>query len=130
MIDGDVSETLETQLNQLTDENHKLEETVGGLMSTIEEMTAQIKKMDSTAKSNKKKISKLQKKLGNLSMHGVGPQYHLNIFNVLQSLTKCFLLLDKISKQIKSEHGATQDDITSNVDADKKHPPKPPGDKG
>ena len=48
-------------------------------MSTIEEMTAQIKKMDSTAKSNKKKISKLQKKLGNLSMHGVGPQYHLNI---------------------------------------------------
>ena len=42
-------------------------------MSTIDEMTAQIKKMDSTAKSNKKKISKLQKKLGNLSMHGVGP---------------------------------------------------------
>ena len=79
LIDGDVSGTLETQLNQLTDENHKLEETVGGLMSTIEEMTAQIKKMDSTAKSNKKKISKLQKKLGNLSIHGVGPQYHLSI---------------------------------------------------
>ena len=73
LIGGDVSETLETQLNQLTDENQKLEETVGGLMSTIEEMTAQIKKMDATAKSNTKKISKLQKKLGNFSMHGVGP---------------------------------------------------------
>ena len=73
LIGGDVSETLEIQLNQLTDENQKLEETVGGLMSTIEEMTAQIKKMDATAKSNTKKISKLQKKLGNFSMHGVGP---------------------------------------------------------
>ena len=76
LIGGDVSETLETQLNQLTDENQKLEETVGGLMSTIEEMTAQIKKMDATAKSNTKKISKLQKKLGNFSMHGVGPWYY------------------------------------------------------
>lgn len=75
LIGGDVSETLETQLNQLTDENQKLEETVGGLMSTIEEMTAQIKKMDAAAKSNTKKISKLQKKLGNFSMHGVGPLY-------------------------------------------------------
>ena len=35
-------------------------------MSTIGDMTSQIRKMDATAKSNKKKISKLQKKLGSV----------------------------------------------------------------
>ena len=46
---------------------------------------------------------------------------------------KCCLLLDKISKQIKSQrkvNGTTQDDVLSNVDENKKHPPKPPVETG
>ena len=73
VLDEEDLPTLETQLKKLTEENQKLEETVTGLMKTIEDMTTQIRKMDATAKSNTKKISKLQKKLGNFSMHGVGP---------------------------------------------------------
>ena len=68
VLDEEDSPTLETQLKKLTEENQKLEETVTGLMKTIEDMTTQIRKMDATAKSNTKLISKLKKKLGNMTM--------------------------------------------------------------
>ena len=51
-------------MKKCTEENQKLEETVTGLMKTIEDMTAQIRKMDATGKSNTMLISKLKKKLG------------------------------------------------------------------
>ena len=68
VLDEENSPTLETQLKKLTEENQKLEETVTGLMKTIEDMTTQIRKMDATAKSNTMLISKLKKKLGNMTM--------------------------------------------------------------
>ena len=64
LLDEEDSPTLETQLKKLTEENEQLEETVTGLIKTIEDMTAQIKKMDATGKSNTMLISKLKKKLG------------------------------------------------------------------
>ena len=77
------SPTLETQLKKLTEENQKLEETVTGLMKTIEDMTAQIRKMDATQKSNTMLISKLKKKLGNMTMlymsHIMSEVYYDNI---------------------------------------------------
>ena len=51
-------------MKKLTEKNQKLEETVTGLMKTIEHMTAQIRKMDAIGKSNTMLISKLRKKLG------------------------------------------------------------------
>jgi len=68
VLDEEDSPTLETQLKKLTEENQKLEETVTGLMKTIEDMTTQIRKMDATAKSNTRLIFKLKKKLGNMIM--------------------------------------------------------------
>ena len=77
VVDEEDSPTLETQLKKLTEENQKLEETVTGLMKTIEDMTTQIRKMDATAKSNTMLISKLKKKLGSflLSCHLYSLEY-------------------------------------------------------
>merc|ERR1719510_499500 len=63
ILDEEDSPTLETQLKKLTEKNQKLEETVTGLMKTIEHMTAQIRNMDAIGKSNTMLISSLRKKL-------------------------------------------------------------------
>ena len=87
VLEEEDSPTLETQLKKLTEENQKLEETVTGLMKTIEDMTAQIRKMDATGKSNTMLISKLKKKLG-IFYHDITIRPSIFNYNIL-FLTIC-----------------------------------------
>ena len=95
-------------------------------MKTIEDMTAQIRKMDATGKSNTMLISKLKKKLG-IFYHDITIRPSRIFFygNILWWYRFPWFFLDRLLKQVKSQHGA-QNNVTSNVDEDKKQLHKPP----
>ena len=94
-------------------------------MKTIEDMTTQIRKMDATAKSNTVLISKLKKKLGSFYNGILSCRLEYYFLRNEVFYDSAIFFLDTLYQRVKSQHG-TENNVTSNVDEDKKQLNKPP----